>query len=170
MVCITFKDKKILGITTGVLTDAVTCICSLEGSSGLEEIYFGSSDGFVYQMDVGTSFDGDPRQLKEFTKAVTEVTGDGYAAYSFSYSIGYASTDYDAPLSQTATTYLTGSNWDSFTWDQFFWDGRSLAPSEADLGGTEENISLIYSGYSDEYAPITFNSQIVHYKNRRGKK
>ena len=185
VVCITFKDKKILGLTTGVLTDPVTCICSLEGSSGLEEVYFGSSDGFVYQMDVGTSFDGDPiewrfetafnhlgspRQLKEFMKAVTEVTGDGYAEYSFSYSIGYASTDYDAPLSQAATTSLSSSNWDSFTWDQFFWDGRSLSPSEADLSGTEENISLIYSGYSDEFQPITFNSQIIHYKNRRGKR
>lgn len=181
-VYVTFKGNKILGMTKMMLTDEVRCICSLEGASGQEEIYFGSDDGFVYQMDVGTSFDGDaitwnaelafnhfggPRQLKTFRKAVTEVTGSGYAEFSASYSLGYASTEYDSASSVTLISELSGTNWDTFVWDQFFWDGRTLAPSELDLTGTAENIALMYSGSSDEYAQFTLNSSIIHYTPRR---
>ena len=181
-VYVTFKGNKIMGMTTITLADEVLCISSREGSSGQEEIYFGSDDGFVYQMDVGTSFDGDaitwraelafnhfggPRQLKQFRKAVTEVTGSGYAEFSFSYTLGYGSTEFDASPTSTIISELSSTSWDSFTWDQFFWDGRTLSPSQADITGTAENIALLYSGSSDEFQPITLNSAIVHYSPRR---
>lgn len=179
----TLKDGKIAGMTPVSLPNPVLCISSLEGASGQEEIYFGSSDGHVYQMDVGTSFDGaaiawhaelafnhfgGPRQLKTFRKGVTEVTGSGYCEFSFSYSLAYGSTEFDAPVTQAMTSALSGTNWDSFTWDQFFWDGRTLLPSEADITGTAENIALMFSGSSDQFEPFTLNSEIVHFTARRG--
>jgi hypothetical protein len=182
-VYMTFKDRKIMGITPVTLPNPVTCISSAEGASGQEEIYFGSSNGMVYQMDIGTSFDGDaiawyaelafnhfggPRQLKTFRKGVTEVTGSGYCEFNFSYALAYGSTEFDASTTETLTSALSGTNWDSFTWDQFFWDGRTLLPSEADITGTAENIALMFSGSSDEYGPFTLNSAIVHYTPRRG--
>lgn len=178
----TFKGTKILGITKATLPNPVLCISSDEGASGKEEIYFGSSDGYVYQMDVGTSFDGaaitwtaelaynhfgSPRQLKTFRKAVTEVSGGSYCEFYFSYSVGYGSTEYDAAPTDTATTNLAATNWDTGTWDSLFWDGRALAPAESDVTGTAENISLIYSGSSDQFEPFTLNSAIVHFTPRR---
>lgn len=182
-VYMTFKDRKIMGMTPVTLPNPVTCISSSEGASGQEEIYFGSSNGMVYQMDIGTSFDGDaigwyaelafnhfggPRQLKTFRKGVTEVTGSGYCEFNFSYSLAYGSTEFDASTTETLTTALSGTNWDSFTWDQFFWDGRTLLPSEADITGTAENIALMFAGSSDEFEPFTLNSEIIHYTPRRG--
>lgn len=184
-VYITTSQGKITGMTTITLTDAVTCISSQEGASGQEEIYFGSSDGYVYQMDVGTSFDGDeiswrmqlafnhfggPRQLKQFRKAVTEITGDSYAEFTFTYSIGYGSTEFEAASSVTTTSTISSSAWDSFIWDAFFWDGETLSPSESDLTGTAENLALIYSGSSDEFQQFTLNSAIIHYTPRRLKR
>jgi hypothetical protein len=181
-VYVTFKDGKILGMTPATLPDPVLCITSLEGSTGREEIYFGSSDGYVYQMDIGTSFDGDPiawsaelafnhfgspRTLKSFKKAVTEVTGGDYSEFYFSYQLGYGSSEYDSPEASTSTSDLTSSNWDSGNWDALFWDGRSLTPSESDITGTAENISLVYSGSSDEFQPFTLNGAIVHFTPRR---
>jgi hypothetical protein len=180
---LTFAGRKLMGITQIDMTDAVTCIASQEGSGGREEIYFGSTDGFVYQMDKGTSFDGDeipwnmnlaynnlqmPRQLKSFTKAVVEIEGTSYAEFGFAYSMGYGSTEFATPDTVTTESALSGSvNWDSFTWDAFTWDGVSLAPSESDVTGTSENISLYFGGSSDEFAQFTLSGAILHYKPRR---
>lgn len=173
----------VAGMTPISLPNPVLCISSAEGASGQEEIYFGSSDGHVYQMDVGTSFDGaaiawhaelafnhfgGPRQLKTFRKGVTEVTGSGYCEFNFAYSLAYGSTEFDAATTQALTSVLSSTNWDAFTWDQFFWDGRTLLPSEADITGTAENIALMFSGSSDQFEPFTLNSAIVHYTQRRG--
>lgn len=181
-VYMTLKNNKIMGMTPISLPDPVMCISSAEGASGQEEIYFGSTDGHVYQMDIGTSFDGDriswhaelafnhfggPRQLKTFRKGVTEVTGSNYCEFSFSYSLGYGSTEFDASTSAVLTSALSGTNWDSFVWDQFFWDGRTLLPTEADITGTAENIALMFSGNSDEFQSFTLNSEIIHYTPRR---
>lgn len=182
-VYMTLKDGKITGMTPASLPNPVLCISSAEGASGQEEIYFGSSDGHVYQMDVGTSFDGaaiawhaelafnhfgGPRQLKTFRKGVTEVTGSGYCEFNFAYSLAYGSTEFDAPATQALTSSLSGTNWDTFIWDRFFWDGRTLMPSEADITGTAENIALMFSGSSDQFEPFTLNSAIVHFTPRRG--
>jgi hypothetical protein len=85
---VTFKGGKASGLMPVSMPDPVTCICSLEGASGEEEIFFGSSDGFVYQMDKGTSFDGEnkswsaemaynhfgnPRQLKTWRKPLMDI-------------------------------------------------------------------------------------------------
>lgn len=178
----TFKGEKILGITQMSLANDVTCISSLEGASGNEEIYFGSSDGYVYQMEVGTSFDGaaiawngdlafnhfgSPRQLKSYRKAVMEISGNHYASFSFSYTVGYGTTEYEASGTVTNTSELSATTWDSFTWDQFFWDGRTLSPSECDMTGTAENVSMSFSGSSDEFQPFTLNGAIVHFVPRR---
>lgn len=171
------------GITQVDMPDTVTCVSSAEGATGAEEIYFGSSDGFVYQMDIGTSFDGDPiqwsatlafnncgapRQLKSFTKAVTEVQGSNYAEFSFSYVLGYGSSEFSTPDAITNVSELSsGAAWDSFVWDQFYWDGVALSPNESDITGTAENISLLYSGSSDEFEQFTISGAILHYIPRR---
>jgi hypothetical protein len=36
----------------------ITCTCSVEDEDNHERVMFGSDDGFVYEMDKGTSFDG----------------------------------------------------------------------------------------------------------------
>lgn len=170
------------GFTTVTLPNALTCSVSAVSTSGVEEIYFGSTDGFVYQMDVGTSFDGaaitwiagltfnhfgGPRQLKTFRKGVTEVTGSNYAEFSVGYLLGYGSTEFDSTPTTAVESALSATNWDSFSWDQFFWDGRTLAPYEEDLTGTAENIALLFTGTSAEFAPFTLNAQIIHYTDRR---
>jgi hypothetical protein len=180
---LTFKGRKLMGITSVDMTDAVTCITSGEGSGGREEIYFGSTDGFVYQMDLGTSFDGEPipwtmnfafnhlgspRVLKSFDHLTLAVEGENYCEIDFTYSLGYGSTDYATPDTITLTQALAGQvNWDAFTWDQFTWDGASLSPSEADVTGTAENISIYFGGNSDEFGTFTLSGAILHYVMRR---
>lgn len=181
-VFLTHSGGKLLGMTTCTLPHDATCISSLEGASGREEIYFGSSDGYVRQMEIGTSFDGQPinwiahlcfnhfkspRLLKRFRKAAIEVTGTGYAEFSMSSSLGYNSPEFAAQDNQSLAANLSSTNWDTFVWDLFMWDGQSLSPAEGDLYGTAENISLLFSGYSDAFQQITLNSSIMHFTPQR---
>ena len=179
---VTFEGTKLSGMMPVTLTDPITCICSQEGANGVEEIYFGSSNGMVYQMDVGTSFDGEaiaynlelsyahfgsPRLLKQYRKTAIEISGSSYCEFGFSYSLGYGSTELAQPSSTTTTNELSGTNWDDFTWDSFYWDGRNLLPTEVDLDGVAENISLVFSGTSDEFDSFTLNGASINYTPRR---
>lgn len=181
-VFVSYQGNKMLGMTTMTFPHDVTCISSLEGASAREEIYFGSTDGYVRQAEIGTSFDGmginwlahltynhfnSPRLLKTYRKAALEVTGTGYAEFNMSSSLGYGSVEFAQSISQSLASSLASSFWDTFVWDSFMWDGQSLAPAEGDLYGTAENISLLFSGYSDAFQPITLNSAILHYSSRR---
>lgn len=181
---VTVDGNRVVGMFQELLGHVVTCACSAEESSGSETIFIGSSTGYVYQMDVGTSFDGDaiehyihlaydflksPRVLKTYQECVFEVTGGGYAAFEFSFELGYASTEIEQPGSQTRTIELSGQSWDGsgLVWDSLFWDGRSLAPAAMDMEGTAENVSLIVRGSSDFHMPLRFSGATIHYTTRR---
>ena len=98
---------------------------------------------------------------------MVEVSGEGYCVFSMASNIGYATVDLPQGATTAITTSLSPTKWDAFTWDSFFWDGVTLMPAEADLDGTAENISLLFSGNSDEYQPITLNGAIVDFTPRR---
>ena len=166
-----------------LFSHAVTCAWSGEMADGSEAIYFGSSDGYVYQMENGTSFDGESidaymsmvfnsaksvRQIKRYKGAMFEVAGNGYAEFGFRYELGYASTDIPQPSEQTSTVDTSLSVWDVFYWDFFTWDGQALLPAVLDMDGSAENVSLILRSISDYFAATTFSGAIIHYMKRRG--
>lgn len=162
--------------------DPVTCICSTEWSDGSEKIFFGSSDGYVYQMEKGSSFDGgaihyyfttahnhikSPQVEKRYRKAVLEVRGTSYVEFQFGYELGYGQAVISQPADTTLSVSLSSAAWDSFTWDDFYWDGRSLAPSETSINGSAENIALAVNGTSAAILPFTITGMLVHYTPRR---
>lgn len=182
---ITFVGGKPAGFMPISLTDFPSCMCSLEAADGVEEVFFGAENGYVYQMDKGTSHDGDamswscqlaynhfgsPMMLKTYRKAVVEVSGGGYAEFAMTYSIGYGTTDLPQDVSTDISTTLSGAEWDSAVWDEFYWDGQTLIPGEADLDGAAENIALSFAGSSDKFDSITLNGAIVAYTARRSKR
>jgi hypothetical protein len=178
----TFSNRKLLGMMPVLLAHTVRCICSAELSDGSEAIYFGSDDGFVFQMEKGTSFDGEPieaylefafdhlkspRLNKRFRGAALEISGTGYAEFGFSYELGYGATEISQPGSTTVATDFAPVYWDAFAWDAFVWDGKSLLPSVCDMDGTAENVSIKIRSNSDYFAPLKFSGALVDYSPRR---
>ena len=96
------------------------------------------------------------------------MTGESYAEIEFSYDLGYRSAFIDQPDGFNASSDLRSSYWDSFTWDRFVWDGGELSPSEIEMNGTAENVSIRVSSVSNLFLPFTVNSIILHYTPRRG--
>lgn len=179
---VTFAAGKVMGIMPVFYDHAVRCACSSEISTGEEEAFFGSSDGYVYQMDKGTSFDGEviegliylsfnpsqaPRLRKRFRQASFEVRSEGYSEFNFLYELGYGDTLIRQPSAVSVPISASAASWDSFTWDSFYWDGRSLLPVEVDMTGTAENYSIILISRSDYFRPHKISGVIVHYSDRR---
>lgn len=181
----TIINDKFIGALPVYFPDPVFCVWEGEDSSGNEVTYYGSNDGYVHQLDVGTSFDGvavnsyitlnydairGPRILKRYRKASAEITGSTYAPLSVSYSLGYGRDDIAPQATASYASNFSVAQWDSgVLWDGgLVWDGRSLMPSEIELMGTAENIALTFSSNTDYTGQFTLNSLIIHYTPRRG--
>lgn len=179
---VTTEGTTIVGLMPVLLVDDVTCIFSLEKTDGTELMVFGSSNGKVYQLDKGTSFDGNNieaffktffnfsksiRLLKKYLGVTMEATGGGYAEFNFTTELGYNAADISQPSSQNETLNFSSVFWDSFTWDNFIWDGISLTPTNSKLEGSSENISIVVRKNSDYFSPVNLTGAMIRYTNRR---
>jgi len=177
-VYMTTNNRKVIGMTPILFNNPVLCTFSLEAVDGSEEIFFGSDNGFIYQMDKGTSFDGEnieayltfhylhsktARRKKRYKNCTVEVSGGGYAEFKFSYELGYSVTDIPQPGSVTEIADFSNSVWDSGSWDSGFWDGTKIKPASFKLSGSAENISLLIRSNSDYFWPLVFSGAQIRF-------
>ena len=180
---ITVVNGKLMGSMPVYFPTSVACTYESTLSTGETVKFFGGADGYVYQMDVGTSFDGlaidayltfnwdsvgNSRMLKRYRKASVELSGPSYASINFGYSLAYGSLEVVQPTPLNYSAPFVSTYWDSFTWDAFVWDGRTTLPTECEMSGTGENVQITLSSSSTDYAPFSVNSIIFHYSIRRG--
>lgn len=179
----TVVNGQLLGTMPVQFPHPVQCWCEGEATDGVEQGYFGSTNGMVYRMDSGPSFDGapiesalmlayhslkSPRIRKRYRRASAEITAASYAELNFTYEVGYGLTDNEQPMPEQYASRFSSAYWDSMTWDAFTWDGRTLAPTELEMTGTGENVALIFYGNESFINEFTLNSVIIHFSMRRG--
>lgn len=156
--------------------------CSAVDSSGIEHTFISGSDGYVYELERGTSQDGgniksylltafnsskSPRNRKHYHRSVLQATCMGTAELTVGYSLSYGSTDALDGV-QTAEDLIGGGSWwDVFTWDQFVWDAPYLTDYEVDTPGNGVNMGLIVYGDTNIDLPYTISSAILHYEINR---
>jgi hypothetical protein len=183
---ITMINQQYLGALPVLFPNPVSCCDQSVTTKDEEVIYFGSSDGngYVYQLERGTSFDGapisayitmawdpikSPRILKRFRAASVELQGSGYAALQFGYNLAYGSGLAGSPNQIWSEAPFSGATaWDSFTWDNFTWDGQSLAPSDVDMTGVAESVQVTITSGTPYITAYTVDSIIYHYSMGRG--
>ena len=181
---ITLLNGRLQGCMPVAFNHPVSAACNGETPDGAETNFFGSSNGFVYRLDAGTSFDGDAisataflnfatqgdsRVLKSYKRGSIEVQGSSYVELQVGYSLSYGdSMVIDQGAASTYANSYSAPYWDSFTWDAFVWDGLTLSPSEIEISGTAENIALRIDCNGDYFDSFTLNSLILHYIVRRG--
>lgn len=183
---LTMVNQQYLGATVVQFPNPVYCIDENPTSNFGAVSYFGSNDGlgYVYQMEMGTSFDGSnidahitlawdamktPRILKRYRAASIEIQSNAYALVYFGYQLGYGTTLIGQPANVPyASNFSAAPVWDAFTWDNFTWDGQTLLPTDVDMTGTAENVQVIISSSTNYIAAYNLNSVIYHYTPRRG--
>lgn len=183
---ITISNGELLGCMPILFPDIPYCAFEGRSSTGANISFFGGTDGMLYQLDKGSSFDGDamdwqftlnyansksPRTKKKYRgNAAFEVNSEfnnTYAAFSIGYKLGYDAGHYSQPQNMSYAAYLAATRWDEFTWDDFFWDSNAIEALEVDIGGAAENIAFFVFGNSDYVMPFTINSIIIPYTPRR---
>ena len=179
---ITVRGNKVIGIMPILFLHTPTCVYSQEMNDGAEQMMFGSDDGYVYQMDKGTSFDGDnieaffytqvinaksPLVKKKWMDATFELSGTGYSEFSFRFELNYNSVNTAQGPTVTSTISFSSESWDSGSWDSGFWDSVVLSPESFKLSGTSENISLIVTSTSDYFNTTKFSGTQLRYMARR---
>lgn len=181
---LTLVNGRLLGAMPQFFYHPVSCVWSAEDASGNEEIFAGASgSGYIYKLDQGASFDGEPIEhrltfaqnfmkapqiKKKYLNGTLTVKSNHYAEFSVGYRLGYGKTSVFQPSDTTyVSNFEAAPSWDTAVWDNFSWDGLTLSPSEIAIRGKSEAIEMRILGSSDFVLPFTLNSLVTHFHYTR---
>lgn len=139
----------------------VRCVCAeicLTGDDANEEvILFGTDDGHVMEMDVGTSFDGGeieawfctawdndgkPNYRKAYKKAVLRADTDPSATIKASAEFSGGDPD-QPPVPETSFAIQGGGGfWNLNNWNQVYWSSRGIGNAEIEAKGVGTDVSI----------------------------
>lgn len=163
-------------------------VCSFVDTDGTERIIAGGSDGMVYELDKGTSFDGEAipyhffmvfnhsksvRMRKRYRRTVLQFKAGNTARISVGYDLSYGNLDpgYGSAVSMSQVMAKTVNNaggfWDNFNWDSFTWDSSYMQEINVNTPGTGESIAILVAGENDEDEPFTIHTALIHYLDGR---
>ncbi len=176
---VTIVNGKLLGPMRMAFPHAFTCGWGSKTSANEERVLVGASTtGYVYEMDIGSSFDGEVldayltlnknngrghRTKKKYSAVSFELQGNFYATFQFGYSLSHNSALVNQPGSTTYdSSFSSAPAWDSFIWDAFTWDGATVSPTEGDIRGTGYNIQPTIRTSSTYVLPFTVSTITLH--------
>jgi hypothetical protein len=153
-----------------------------EDSLGVEVLFVAATDGYIYQLDVGPSFDGASVlawiRLHFFSPAGThaeyqwpwaEVELDGTSANTI-----YVTAEFDyggeEAVGATESNFTVaggGEFWDIGTWDAFLWDAPVQGVGRSDIDGYGSNCGLAFLSDSIWEDPYTLSSVRLFTSQRR---
>ncbi len=148
---------------------------SYVSDTGQERIFAGGDNGYVYELDKGTSLDGSdidahilltfnymksPYIRKRYRRIVIQFRASGTIDVDIGYDLAYGRVEHGIPNS---TNVVGGGFWDSFTWDNFTWDAAYLQEFNVDTPGVGENISVLIKGNSNQDDTFTIHTVITNY-------
>lgn len=166
------------------LGKVVRCISSNESADDVERIFFGSDDGYIYQLDKGTSFDGgdieafiqlpyaslgSPNVMKRVFKVGLEATAEGHAEIGVAVEYDYAlSEQQGASLATLASTQVEGQGgiWALSDYANFFWSSPVENTLEVEVEGQGRNASIIAYTNSAIIPPYVLRAGTYYYAAR----
>lgn len=158
--CLTFDDENRLKGTGKIELKhkALIAASGLNNSTGDSLMFFGDSSGYVYQMESGTSMDGDtidtymltafyhygsPSLWKHFERVALEITCSQNTSYSIGAVYDYGSKDFPAPFPQSKDISGGFNVWGGgITWSNFEWGAGYMGTLVAYLSGWGSNMGL----------------------------
>lgn len=157
-------------------------IDSVVDINGVERKFGAGTDGYVYELDVGTSFDGDvinsfmvmafhhsknPFYRKAYRRCKLRFSAGATAHLSVTYDLSFG--DRDSVYSDTYSKTVGGGGayWDSAYWDSLFWDATYSQEVTIDTPGNGTSISLVISNESAVDETFTINSIQTQYSMGR---
>lgn len=157
------------------------CSAGSTADTGEEMLLAGSSDGYVYQLDIGTSDDGaeigayvllpfnsvgSPTQRKRFHKASLEVDAPPNTTLALTAEYGYGLSDQSPALEQSFTISGGGALWGQGSWNVMYWDAPVQGIAEAYLEGVGRNCAIGILSDATYEVPHTLSSITFNFTYR----
>lgn len=170
-------------LVSGEVAGPVGIITGQEGSAATlrpERIFMGSSNGYVYECDIGNSFDGanievfgrmayhhsgSPDVFKHYRKGVIDVDVNGVTTLFATVDFNYGNR---AGQSGQEVEFLGGGGfWDVANWDEFKWSGQAFDQVVLKIEGDGYNIGLFFYGNSNREPSHTLYNVTYHSSLRK---
>jgi len=160
----------------------VSCTVSGEDANGKDVIFFGATNGKVYQADKGSSFDGaeieafvrlafnhskSPTTIKRYRKAALEMSAVGYSVVRMHPDFSYGDPDIAQHLLTSTAVQGSGGTWNVDNWEAFYWDSKLVSSPEIYIDGSGLNISMLFYSNSDIDLGHTLSGLTTHFTLRR---
>ena len=145
---------------------------------GIERAFIGGADGCVYEIDRGTSLDGEAlnysfnttfnyqgryRERKRYRRVVLQLSTGSALTVSVGYDLSYAGIDASLHPMAIKTLGGKGGTWDTFVWDEFTWDAAGAQEINLDTPGVGTSLSVILSGNSVQDAPFLVHTAMIYH-------
>lgn len=173
------KRPEIMPFDLGGLV--VTCTASSEDEAGDEILLAGDADGWVYELDAGTSFDGSvvnafirlpfnslgaPTVNKRYHKAVLEIEATADTTIGVIPEFSYVDQQQPSATAQSFSVQGGGGFWDEMLWNRFYWSAAVKGLAEAYIDGEGRNISLTILSSAIYEQPHVLQALTLHYTPR----
>ncbi len=160
------------------LGKAVHCIASGEDTNGNEIIIFGSTDGYIYELDAGTSFDGSsvtayirlpfnhvgsPTQHKKWRQLTLEVDADISTVINVLVDFGFGDPEATTAAEETFTVAGGAGYWNLDNWNEFQWSATAQGVALLHIDGEGTNMSVSFLSDKIYEAPHTISGITLHY-------
>lgn len=181
-----YMGRKSPEVMTSVLGFTPSTFTSGEDDQGFEVIFAGGDDGQVYQLDSGTSFDGEimrayirlsflnqgaPNLVKRYHRASLEGTaGDSNTALLVAGDFSYGDEEQPATQESGILFYGSGGFWGSALWNEFYWSAQVEGQAWMEMDGIGENVSLVIASESTTETPHTLSTITINWTPRRSKR
>lgn len=174
-----YPEAMAFALGTGV---SAYCAYTSSDELTLERTLIGAANGFVYDMDRGTSYDGEaidaylqftfdhegsPLTLKKWHKISFEVIAAVNTQIKIAAEFDYASTDQPGVgLVNLDVAGGIGGTWSISQWDEFDWSSPIAGVAENWIDGVGLNLSVIVVSTSSEQMPYTLQGATKSYSIR----
>jgi hypothetical protein len=166
-----------------VLALPVTAFSAWDDEAGS---FIGADDGFVYEMDIGASFDGEPvdyfsrlnfihlgapQWQKRWLGVRVELDAVRVASLAYIAEVDYAEgrepdgaeMAADITVSGTSNVIGGGGFWSEATWSDFIWSAPVVGTVQGDLDVIGRNLSLIIAGRDETTVEEPHTLTAVHF-------
>lgn len=177
------EGNDLLGFSMGEYLFQVSCVANVDVNE-TERIFAGGGDGYVYELDAGTSFDGNavqafmripflhfggPTQRKRWMRAEVFMDLPESGTMQFQQEIDWA--DYsvasaDATI-QNVLMYGGGGVWDLNSWNEFSWSASLTGRMRAPLTGRGTSLGIVMYSEMTYELPYTIEAIAIHYRPGR---
>jgi len=172
----TYAGDKIIGWSKVFYPVTFAFVRNDEDASGNEITLAGGTDGYVYRLDSGNSYDGElipafirlpffhygsPERRKRWRKLVAEMSSRDTIPLQYATEYDYGDPQYISFLPPFDSA--NGGLYDRDTFGEFVYDGGFLTKINGDIDGVSANLAILLYCEDDVSDPWTIEAMHVHF-------